>query len=343
MSKRRLNVPSSGRLAELDLVSYGRRGRETPLRFSQAQLEQIDRTVRGVSEVMVKVSGGGKTLDAVKAHVGYIDRHGKLKVNTDEGERLGKGLAEELVYDWHLDVGKGQYRPLPKAGEKDRRPRQAHNIVFSMPAGTSPQKLLAATQKFAREKFALRHRYAMVLHTDQGHPHVHLVVKATSEQGERLSIRKDTLRQWRDDFAGYLRELGVPANATPIQLRGKPKAHRHDRVYRSLKRGQSTFMRRKVEGVAQELLRGALGPEPGKAKLIATRERVLIDWKATTVLLRAQGQESLARNVEEYISQMPAVATDKERIAKGLLVRVVAERSREPSAERERSIGERAR
>ena len=150
MSKRRLNVPSSGRLAELDLVSYGRRGRETPLRFSQAQLEQIDRTVRGDSEVMVKVSGGGKTLDAVKAHVGYIDRHGKLKVNTDEGERLGKGLAEELVYDWHLDVGKGRYRPLPKAGEKDRRPRQAHNIVFSMPAGTSPQKLLAATQSGPR-------------------------------------------------------------------------------------------------------------------------------------------------------------------------------------------------
>ena len=137
MSKRRLNVPSSGRLAELDLVSYGRRGRDTPLEFSHAQIEQIDRTVRGVPEVMVKVSGGGKSSDAVKAHLGYIDRHGKLEVNTDEGESLrGKGVAEDLVNDWHLDVGKGQYRPVPKAGEKDRRPKQVHNIVFSMPAGT---------------------------------------------------------------------------------------------------------------------------------------------------------------------------------------------------------------
>jgi hypothetical protein len=37
----------------------------------------------------------------------------------------------------------------------------------------------------------------MVLHTDQPHPHVHLVVKAMSEQGQRLNIRKATAREWR--------------------------------------------------------------------------------------------------------------------------------------------------
>src|SRR5712692_4356999 len=221
---KRVSLPSSGRLAELDLVSYGRRGRHTPVHFSPAQLEQIGRTVSGVPEVMVKVSGGGKSADAVQAHFAYIDRHGKLEVNTDEGERLqGKDVADYLVDDWNLDAGKGQYRPGPKAGEKDRRPKQVHNIVFSMPAGTPPKKLLAATQKFAREKFALQHRYAMVLHTDQGHPHVHLVVKAQSEYGQRLTIRKVTLREWREDFAGILRELGVAANATPAASRWRPR------------------------------------------------------------------------------------------------------------------------
>ena len=102
-------------------------------------------------------------------------------------------------------------------------------------------------------------------------------------------------------------------------------------------------MRRKVEGVAEELLRDRLGPEPGKAKLIATRERVLVDWTATAALLRAQGRESLAREVEDYLCQMPGVATDKERIVKGLLAQLAPERSREPSAERDRAIGERAR
>ena len=339
MSKRRLNVPSTGRLAELDLVSYGRRGRHTPLQFTSAQLEQIARTVRGVPEVMLKVSSGGKRAEAVQSHLAYIDRHGKLEVHTDEGERLqGEGVARHLVDDWNLAAGKGQYRPAPRAGKVDRRPKQAHNIVFSMPAGTPPAKLLAATQKFAREQFALRHRYALVLHTDQRHPHVHLVVKARSEQGEQLRIGKPMLGEWREDFARYLRELGVPANATPTQLRGKPKAQRRVGIYRSLKRGRSTFMRRKVEAVAEELCGGRLISDPGKAKLLATRSNVVADWAATAALLRAQGEQSLAREVEAYIRRMPAVATDKELLAKGLLAQLAARRSAVGSAERERAV-----
>src|SRR5258706_8907804 len=95
---KRVNMPSSGRLAELDLVSYGRRGRHTPLQFTSSQLEQIGRTVSGVPEVMVKVSGGGKSTDAVQAHFAYIDRHGKLEGHTDGGEKLhGKDFRDYLV------------------------------------------------------------------------------------------------------------------------------------------------------------------------------------------------------------------------------------------------------
>lgn len=314
------------------------------MQFSRAQLEQIGRTVRGVPEVMIKVSGGGRCAAAVKAQLAYIDRHGKFEVHTDEGERLqGQGIAERLVDDWNLEAGKGQYRPEPKKGKKDRRLKQVHHIVFSMPASTPPAKLLAATRKFAREKFALQHRYAMVLHTDHGHPHVHVVVKAVSEQGMRLVILKPMFMQWREDFAGYLRELGVAANATPTHLRGKPNLAKREGIYRALKSGRSTFMRRKVQQVANELLRGKLAPETGKAKLLATRERVVADWRMTAAVLRAQGQQQLAREVEDYIRRMPAVATEKELIARGLLARVAAPRARDRAAEREPSVPDRAR
>ena len=212
-----------------------------------------------------------------------------------------------------------------------------------MPAGTPPAKLLAATQKFAREKFALQHRYAMVLHTDQGHPHVHLVVKAQSEEGERIYIRTATPREWREDFAGYLRKLGVAANATPAALRGKPNDRKKDGIYRALKRGRSTFMRRKVERVAKELQHGRLVPESGKAKILATRRRVVEDWRTTAMLLRAQGHACLARGVEAYLRRIPAVATEKELLAKGLLAQMAARRSRRRSGEPERSIGDRVR
>jgi len=341
---RRISLPGSGRLAELDLVSYGRRGRHTPLQFSRAQLDQIGRTVRGAPEVMVKVTGGGKNAAAVKAHLAYIDRHGKLAVHTDEGEILqGRAVAQQLSDIWNLEAGRGQYRPEPKPGTIDRRPKQVHNLVFSMPKGTPPEKLLFATQKFAREKFALKHRYAMVLHTDQGHPHVHLVVKAVSEQGERLYIRKATLRAWREDFAQYLRELGVAANATPAQLRGRPNERLRDGIYRALKRGKSTFMRRKAEGVGSELLRGGLRPEAGKTKLLATRERVVQDWSATAGNLRDQGEPQLAREVEAFVRRMPGVVTGNERIANALLAQVAAQRSHTQSTERERSMEDRAR
>ena len=71
----------------LDIVSYGRRGPGHPDRFTPDQVAQIGRTVRRAPEVMVKVSGGGRTPGAVTAHFRYISRGGKLEVETDDGQR----------------------------------------------------------------------------------------------------------------------------------------------------------------------------------------------------------------------------------------------------------------
>src|SRR5258707_7519 len=150
---KRVSLPSGGRLSELDLVSYGRRGRHAPLQFSPAQIEQIGRTVSGVPEVMVKVSGGGKSADAVQAHVSYIDRHGKLEVHTDEGEKLqGNNVADYLVDDWNLDAGKGQYRPAPKAGSKDRRAKQVTKKVLSIAGGRPADEKTGARPQQRPEK-----------------------------------------------------------------------------------------------------------------------------------------------------------------------------------------------
>ena len=67
----------------------------------------------------------------------------------------------------------------PYRGKAGRKPaRLVHNVILSMPKGTPPEKLLRASRDFAREQFALKHRYVLTLHTDQDHPHVHLVIKA---------------------------------------------------------------------------------------------------------------------------------------------------------------------
>ena len=121
-----------------------------------------------------------------------------------------------------------------------RNPKLVHNIILSMPAKTPPARLLAASRDFAREEFALKHRYAMVLHTDQAHPHVHLVVSAHNIEGGRLNIQKADLRRWREQFARHLRNHGLEANATPSQLRGRLSDHQKDGIYRAAQRGELT-------------------------------------------------------------------------------------------------------
>jgi hypothetical protein len=58
-------------------------------------------------------------------------------------------------------------------------------------------------------------------HTDEPRPHVHVVLKAVSEQGRWLNIKKATLQEWRVKFAAHLREQGVAANATPRRFRNQ--------------------------------------------------------------------------------------------------------------------------
>jgi hypothetical protein len=221
----------------LDIVSYGRGGKS----FTPAQRDLIARTVRRVPEVMVKVSGGARTVSGVERHMNYIGREGNLGLEADTGEHLdGKGFQRQLTDEWNLDL-EAHERQTERSIRGRKPPKLVHNIIFSMPPGTDRDKVLQAVHKLAVNEWQLKHRYAMVLHTDDDHPHIHVVVKAVSEQGLRLNIKKATLRAWRQQFASNLRELGVAANATERAVRGETKIHRSDGAYRAAQRAGSTY------------------------------------------------------------------------------------------------------
>lgn len=302
----------------LDIASYGRRGPgHRPL--SKAEIEHISRTVRRVPEVMIKVSGGARTLRGVEDHLDYIGREGEGEVETDDGQRLReKGFERDLVMDWDLDLEARRWHTQRAIAAGRKPPKLVHNLVFSMPKGTPPDKLLKAVRVFAREKFALQHRYAMALHTDQGNPHVHVVVKAMSEQGVRLNIRKATLREWRRDFAQYLREFGVEANATERAVRGQTSPRKADGIHRAYLRGESTHYRGRVESVARELAGGGLAREPGSDRMAATRKEIVHGWKATAELLEGQGERDLAAIVTRFADRMPPALTERQWIAEQL-------------------------
>lgn len=319
-----------------DIASYARRGLGRRDRLSPAEVKQIARTVGRTPEVMVKVlSGGGQDLAAVGRHLNYLSRSGNLELETDDGERVrGMGAGKVLPDDWDLDLEGYRRQNALTAANGRQPPKLVHKLMFSMPPGTPPGRLHDAVRNLAREEFALRHRYVMVLHTDEPHPHVHMVVKAVSEQGVRLNIRKATLREWRRGFARHLREQGIAANATERVVRGQTNAPKKDGIYRAMRRGESSHMRERVRVAALGEEAGKSQSEPGKSKLIATRVEVLKGWRALEGVLMREGQEELASHISRFVAQMPPPQTEKEQFVQRVSEHIRLRRARENPIER---------
>jgi len=312
MVKPLVSVP--GGKGWIDVGSYGRHGPGRRDRLSPAQVAFIARTAHRTPEVMIKMlNQGGRDLGSVARHLNYLDRNGDLKIETDDGEPLqGKGAAKELIDDWDLKLDELRPTAALKAPTKAEPPKLVHKMIFSMPAGTPPKKVLEAVKNFAREEFGLKHRYAMVLHTDEPHPHVHMVVKAMGDDGRRLNIRRATLREWRREFARHLREQGVAANATERAVRGVTTPQKTDGIYRAAQRGASTHWRERAGLVAQQIAHGGLEAEPGKARLLETRRDVVRGWSEVADDLVIQGHVELAQLVRGFVKQLPPVRTDQE-------------------------------
>lgn len=303
----------------LDLTSYARKGPGRRDRLS-SDIELISRTVHRVPEVMVKIlTRGGQDLGAVRRHLDYLNRGGKLEIEADDGQQLaGKGVDRTLLEDWDLDLEEHRRKAVLDARPGWKPPKLVHKVLFSMPPGTPPEKVLKAVKNFAREEFALKHRYAMVLHTDEPHPHVHMVIKAVSEQGERLHIRKATLRGWRQEFARHLRALGVPANATERAVRGENRSPKRDEIYRAESRGESWHVWQRLDEVGRRPVNDGPGIEPGRETLIKTRREVVRGWREASAILVAQGQRELAAEIIRFLGRMPSARTDQEIISETL-------------------------
>jgi hypothetical protein len=314
-----------------DLVSIARRGPGRRDRLSPSEIAQIARTTQRVPEAMVKVlSKGATTSRAVKKHFDYIGRSGELELETDDGTRLhGDDVGAKLTEDWDLDVEEDRFQSDLLAARGRGPAKLVHKLMFSMPPGTSSSGVLAAVRNFAREEFALKYRYAFALHTDEPHPHVHVVVKAMGEHGQRLNIRKATLREWRSEFARHLRDQGIAANATPRYVRGETKPQKSDGIYRATLRGHSSHMQDRVETVARELAAGGLRAENGKAKMVKTRHEVRRAWLDVSDILVREGHSDLSAEVRKLGEGMRPPVTEREWLAAALVERAREGHNRE--------------
>jgi hypothetical protein len=270
--------------AQVRLRGLGTRQRAAELR------ERIAATVvRRAPQVMVKVTGGGRSMPAIVAHLRYISKNGRLEMEDELGqvERGRQGL-HAIAEDWRLG---GSRIPDEPSGHGRR---EAFNIVLGMPRGTDPLTVLRAAREFARAELA-DHKIVMVLHDHQAHPHVHLSVRAESKHGKRLNPRKADLHRWRETFAEKLRDWGIDAEATRQATRGLNR--RYDTLWQ-VKAREAGRLRRCPPAAKH-------GP---RAK--ANRTEAITAWTHIGQALVRSGDAAdleLARFLVRFIRDMPAL------------------------------------
>ena len=257
----------------------------------------------GATQVMVKITGGGRGMKAIAAHFRYIGRQGKeevggkgktLEIEDERGEKIqGRDGLVQLADEWRVA---GAYI------DDDSPRREAFNIVFSMPVGTPPEAVRAATAEAARELFE-GHKYVFVMHEDQGAPHVHLSVRADRYDGVRLSPRKADLDRWRAVFARNLQDRGVNAVATRQPVRAANRNYRKLWEERAAGRGQLIRQR-----PAQRT----------SARALAVRADAIKAWEQIAfALAKSKDPEDvrLAMEAVRYLSEVAPGGQEAARLA----------------------------
>lgn len=166
--------------------------------------------IKGVNkklpQVVVKISGSSKGANKAQSHADYIGRNGKVEIEDQDGNKYkGKNEQKELLGAWSA-MG------MHDKHETGSR-REAFHFVFSMPNGTNPIAMKTAVRNLVKEEFD-GHKFFMAQHLDTDSPHVHVLLNATNDKGERLNPRKQDLHNYRVAFVEKLREQGIEATAT---------------------------------------------------------------------------------------------------------------------------------
>ena len=277
--------------------TQGRNAMRRPLKHGTG-LKNIQSAAFKKPEVMVKIPPRkGKTsgLQAVRNHLNYISRNGKLDIEDQDGFVYS---GKKQIHDGITDAWKALGVP-----EKSRK-REAINLVLSMPPGTNPEAVKAAAREFARDQFG-DHQYAFVQHLDEKHPHVHLCVMMKNEFGRRMDPRKADLFEWRLRFAEKMREQGVECAATRRVHRGMTQKSEHSTLRHMRKRGQVPNVYRQQAIELMQVIRNSSRPtHPFLREQMENRDIVSTEYGKIARELYKIGAKVEARVLSDFAREV---------------------------------------
>ena len=297
--------------------------------LSPAAKERLARIVNRSPEVMVKVTGRTRGITHLKAHLDYVTRNGKLLAETQDGEHVqDRARLRELHDEWLLaNAAEARGRNTPQAA-------QSIGIILSMPPGAPRDRVHDAARTWARDTFTDKHDWIMVRHDDKDHPHVHVSVRAVGRDGRRLAPGPADLQLWRERFARELRRLGVTAEATPRQARGRVQRADRSPVHHVEQRGARSIVRTFQRGDAMRAAKAPVPPQPRdwQRDIQARQESIRKAYleHASELTHGDVADQRLARDIERFVADMPVPLTRRQALAVEL--RRVLEQRADPVA-----------
>lgn len=272
-------------------------------RVSGRAIMTLERTARGVPEVMVRVTGRQNGSGHVLANFAYISRlgHGagkELALHTSDEDVIRDGRDMQiLAQDWHeWEIG----------GDGRRKGATSISMILSMPAGTDSERLQEAALDFARTEFANR-SWVASLHVDRDHPHVHLTIARRDLDGRGFNPDRDDLFRYRQRFAKKLRDRGIEANATPARARGIDPVHEPIAARKVRAKGQVPRIdKSRTDRAARFREQGVT--DPAQAALASRHASIRsAHIQAFALLSRSPNvaDQFVSQSVEKFIMAMP--------------------------------------
>ena len=174
---------------------------------AQAMRQRIRATVvRRAPQVMVKVTGGGRGMGAIAAHLRYISKTGRLPIEDDRGAvREGKEALRAIADQWRS----GGTR-MPEVSER----REAFNIMLFMPGRTDPRSLQRAARQLAKAELA-NHRYVIRQTFDFAYA---LIAAVLASYGQLPYLPSEETTMANRDTATITRDARLEARVSAAQM-----------------------------------------------------------------------------------------------------------------------------
>ncbi|MEP9370159.1 relaxase/mobilization nuclease domain-containing protein [Xanthobacter sp. VNH20] len=105
--------------------------------------------------------------------------------------------------------------------------RDTMHLMLSAKAGTNVEALRRAARSFLQDRFG-DHKFMFGIHVDKesaGHIHVHAVIAAKGESGQKLHPGPETFREWRTAYAQHAQAEGLRIVATSARERASSQSY----------------------------------------------------------------------------------------------------------------------